>query len=955
VPRNSDRTLKVGLQTAQAEGRMLLIVGGSAGGKSRSAAEAARTLFGDYWLLCPRPTSLARLRELQIADLSPALVWLDDAERYDERAFRDTIDWLLRSRVTVIATIRRTEHQARMAKADFRYALGEALADKELVVEVPWPVIWTDQERALVGQHISYPPLLHAVAAGKSPSAWVVAGPALEDRLRDAEADDEWPTRYALLRAVLDWYRTGIAQPIPKSVATSLLQAYLTNQAKPTDIEDAFRWALESVLGSARTTSQSLLSETSTGDAFTVNDYIQDADARTARKAVPDGVWAEALRHATTDDARFAVGQAAGLQGNANVASQAFLPLASKRPDAPSLNLINSLEEFHFALKALRARAGGPSLGELSDRTERDGRVLGRDALADAFTRTDRLPAFNIVEAIAIACGVSPDEIQDWRSAWDRVALLQQSAPYRGLAAFEERDAAFFFGREEATMQVLARMSQQMDGDGLLIVSGVSGAGKSSLLRAGVLPRLRRAGLADAPWAASWSYLVFTPGRAPLDELAVRVALLAAADAATVRQELDANPVGFASTARRAALTQQGRSARNQEPPEPEQRLLLVVDQFEQLFTQCPDEAERQAFITALHAAATARQGPDQAPAAFVMLGVRADFEARCADYPQLAGAVQNRYLVTSMTDRQLRMAITEPARQVGSNVDDGLVEVLLHEVSTRQSASSPTVSRGPLSGAGLLPLLSHALDQAWRHRAGEVLTLADYERASGIEGAVADSAQRTYDHLTPGQQAAARRVFVRLTATTSDGIDTAARSSRAELSEGQSPAQARDLEAVLEAFATERLLTIAADTVAISHEVLLTAWPLLRDTWLAETHADRIVRTRLHNAAAEWNDSSRDSSYLYRGSLLEVAAGTAARISADTSRNPPLTQSELSFLNASDRAHRRSVHRRQSVIAILVIMIIITCVAVIVALNEASKGHQRAIMPSETHGSISL
>jgi hypothetical protein len=224
-----------------------------------------------------------------------------------------------------------------------------------------------------------------------------------------------------------------------------------------------------------------------------------------------------------------------------------------------------------------------------------------------------------------------------------------------------------------------------------------------------------------------------------------------------------------------------------------------VVDQFEQLFTQCPDEEQRRAFITALHAAATAGHGPDQAPAALVLLGVRADFEARCADYPQLASAVQDRYLVTSMTERQLRMAITEPARKAGSGVEDDLADVLLAEVRTRHRA---------FSGAGVLPLLSHALDQAWRSRTGDVLTLADYERTGGIEGAVADSAQRAYDGLSPSEQAAARQVFTRLTATSSDGVDTADRAARPELTEGKGPAGVRDVEAVLEAFAAERLLT---------------------------------------------------------------------------------------------------------------------------------------------------
>ena len=404
-------------------------------------------------------------------------------------------------------------------------------------------------------------------------------------------------------------------------------------------------------------------------------------------------------------------------------------------------------------------------------------------------------------------------------------------SPYRGLGAFEEQDAAFFFGRERDATELLERMSRQLQGAGLLVVSGVSGAGKSSLLRAGVLPRIRGAGLASAPESARWPCLVFTPGRSPLDELALRVAVLAGADAAAVRRGLDVDPAGFALTARQAALARSLEPGSAPDGPatgrhQPQLRLLLVVDQFEQVFTQCADQGERQAFITALHAAASAGYGPDGAPAALIVLGVRADFEARCAEYPQLASAVQNRYLVTAMTEVQLRMAITEPAKAAGSRVNDELVDVLLTDARIRQSGAA---------SAGVLPLLSYALDQAWRSRAGDALTLADYERTGGIEGAVANSAQRAYDRLTPRQQAAARQVFIRLAAATSDGADTAGRVPWAELTEGKNAAGVQDVETVLEVFAAERLLTLAADSVEISHEVLLTAWPLLRDTWLTE------------------------------------------------------------------------------------------------------------------------
>jgi transcriptional regulator with XRE-family HTH domain len=526
------------------------------------------------------------------------------------------------------------------------------------------------------------------------------------------------------------------------------------------------------------------------------------------------------------------------------------------------------------------------------------------------------------------------------RSAGPPPAVAATDSPYRGLRAFEEQDAELFFGREAATAQVLERMSQHVAGPGLLVVSGVSGAGKSSLLRAGVVPRVRACGLAAAPGAASWPCLVFTPTRAPLDELAVRVGLLAGADAAAVRRELEADPAGFALTARQAALARPAGPAvdladpaRNRDRPPPQQRrLLLVVDQFEELFTHCADEGQRRAFITALHAAATTGHGPDQTPASLAVLGVRADFEARCADYPELAGPVQDRYLVTAMTGRQLRMAITEPAKKAGSKADDDLTGVLLTEMRNSQPGTF---------GAGVLPLLSHALDQTWRSRTGETLTLVDYERTGGIEGAVAGSAQRVYDGLTSGEQTAARQVFLRLAATNSDGVDTADRATRAELTDGKSPADAQDVETVLEAFAAERLLTLAAGTVELSHEVLLTAWPLLRDTWLTDTRADRIVRTRLHTTAAEWAHHSRDPSYLYGGSLLQAATDTTTRIGADPARHP-LSQTETDFLHASDRAHHRTVRRRRRLIALLTALVLGLATATALAVRASQQVTQQ-------------
>lgn len=508
-------------------------------------------------------------------------------------------------------------------------------------------------------------------------------------------------------------------------------------------------------------------------------------------------------------------------------------------------------------------------------------------------------------------------------------------SPYRGLHAFGERDAVFFFGRESAATVVLERMSSHIDGSGLLVVSGVSGSGKSSLLQAGVLPRLRGTGLGMAPDAATWPCVSFSPGAAPLDELALAVAPAAGVDAADVRRGLDADSSQFALTVQQAARrASQWVAAPGRRQP----RVLLFIDQFEELFTQCHDEDERRGFLTALDAITT--PGREGAPAALIVLGLRADFEARCAAYPILTEAIQDRYLVTAMTDRQLRMAITEPAKKVAARVDDDLVEALLDEIKSHQSSRQATFDTSlDVYGAGVLPLLSHGLDQAWRIRAEPTrLTLADYERTGGIERAVADSAQRAYDTLNATQEVVAQRIFVQLTSTTAEGVTTANRVDREDLKLGETTS--RDVDAVLEAFVRERLLTLGTNSVQIAHEVLLTSWPLLRDTWLAETQADRVMRSRIRNATAEWVRHERDSAYLFSGSLLEQASDTAARIDATPLRHPRMRPDERAFLEESVLARRRATRRFQYTIAVITTLALLVISAGIIV-NVSNQRHK--------------
>jgi WD40 repeat protein len=586
--------------------------------------------------------------------------------------------------------------------------------------------------------------------------------------------------------------------------------------------------------------------------------------------------------------------------------------------------------------------------------------VLAETGVSAAFT-TD------IRDSMGVQVGQDNSQVNigyytTWLTVSDRVApppLATVSgaieSPYRGLNAFTENDGAFYFGREEASTELIERMSLLLDGPSLLVVSGASGAGKSSLLQAGVLHRIHSGGLVSVPEAATWPCLMFTPGSAPLDQLALGVAQVAGIDAAGVRRTLRDDLNGFVLNVRQAALTLppglgEEPSAR---PHQAARRLLLVVDQFERLFTRGAKESQQRAFIAAL--AASAARGADGPSAALVVLGVRADWEAECAEYSELKAAVQDRYLVTSMTERQLRLAITKPAETADAAVDEDLVAQLLAEVRARRTG---------VAVPGVLPLLSHALDQAWRSRprsrTREKLTLVDYERTGGIERAVADSAQSTYNELTAGQQAAAQAVFVRLTTTSADGVITADRATKAELTEGKSGAEVTDVTAVLESFAAKRLLTLSADTaetgrevvVEISHEVLLSTWPLMRDNWLGGPPADRAIRSRLRRVAAEWKQSGKngkppDPSYLYGGSLLQAAADVAAKVDTGHGRDLPLSPAERDFLHASETASRRLARWRGAAVvglAGLTVAALIATGLAVVNLIDADQQHISAL-----------
>ncbi len=426
------------------------------------------------------------------------------------------------------------------------------------------------------------------------------------------------------------------------------------------------------------------------------------------------------------------------------------------------------------------------------------------------------------------------------------------------------------------------------------MVAGASGAGKSSLLCAGLLPAVARGALA-IPGSAGWPRLAMTATGDPLDELAAQIATVSGADAGQLRATLATAPERFDLSARQAVLAgapgQPGQSG----------RLVLVVDQFEEIFRSSCGEDDRQAFITALHAAAARPWPASGSPPAVVILGVRGDFLVRCADYPLLRSAVSEPFLVTAMTEPELRRAITEPARAVGASVDGDLTDALLRELHGQ--------ARG---GMAALPLLSHALAETWDKRDGARLTVAAYGRTGGIEHAVATSAQAVYDALRPAERPVARAIFTRLASVSEDGTEVSSPATREELAAGHSGSGA--VTAIVEGFAQRRLLTVDGDIVQLAHEALLRTWPLLRQ-WLADDQAKLQVAARLRHASRDWDEHGRDNAYLYSGRRLEAAREATGELGAG--------KLEHAFLAMSERSGRRRQSLRRAIAASLAVLLI--------------------------------
>ncbi|MGV9356891.1 nSTAND1 domain-containing NTPase [Streptomyces misionensis] len=508
--------------------------------------------------------------------------------------------------------------------------------------------------------------------------------------------------------------------------------------------------------------------------------------------------------------------------------------------------------------------------------------------------------------------------------------------PYRGLASYRREDARWFFGRERSTNALIAQLRTAGRTGGLVMLVGASGAGKSSLLNAGLVPAigagaLAGPGLAPRPDCAAGQptpVVQLVPGADPLAELVRSVPDLApvaaearaAERAAAARQEAGENPGAGGDAPRIVRAAREAVTAWADREAPPGVRPVVIVDQFEEAFTLCPDEADRRTFIQLLHACCTPPFGAAGPAPVLVVLGIRADFYEQCLGYPELADALQHRHMVLSpLTSGELRDAVTGPAKAVGLELEPGLAELIVREVS----ADGP---RGA-HDAGVLPLLSHALLATWQRRKAGRLTLAGYRAAGGIQGAVAATAERAWSGLDPAARTAARLLLLRLVRLGEDTVATRRRGTRRQLA--QESADPGKTEESLEALVRARLVTLDADTVEITHEALLHAWPRLRH-WIDDNRNDHLLRQRLEEDGRAWEDSDRDSSLLYRGSRLEQARAWA-RSAGDTY----LTRSAVEFLAASVRLRKRTVWLSRAAVAALVVLALVAGGSAVIAWQQ--------------------
>ena len=432
--------------------------------------------------------------------------------------------------------------------------------------------------------------------------------------------------------------------------------------------------------------------------------------------------------------------------------------------------------------------------------------------------------------------------------------------PYKGLRSFAAIDAVDFFGRERLVERLIARLGGSGTRGRFIAVVGPSGSGKSSVVKAGLLPAIRRGAL---PLSGSWFTIEMTPATHPFEQLEDALLNVAVNPPPSLLEQL----VGDQGLQRAVSRVL----------PADGSQLLLLIDQFEELFTQV-DTAAANRFLAGLVSAVTDEQSRIR-----VIVTLRADFYDRPLQHRALGELLRDgTEIVTPMTPVDLERAITCPAEPLGITFEPALVAALVREVTDRP---------------GALPLLQYTLTEMFDHRRGNRIDYATYEELGGVSGTLVTCAEGLLASLGDEADSVARQVFLRLVTLNEGGEDTRRRVLRSEVEDLDLDRLL--LRAVLDTFGRHRLLSFDRDpitrspTVEISHEALLTEWTRLRD-WIDGARHDVRVQRRLAEAMREWIAADRADSYLLRGGLIEQVHGWV------TSTSVQLSAAEQAFLDAS-------------------------------------------------------
>jgi WD40 repeat protein/transcriptional regulator with XRE-family HTH domain len=499
--------------------------------------------------------------------------------------------------------------------------------------------------------------------------------------------------------------------------------------------------------------------------------------------------------------------------------------------------------------------------------------------------------------------------------------------PYKGLNYFDEADADLFLGREELTAKLTKRIFsmtsiRHSNQTRFLAIVGASGSGKSSLVRAGLVPALR--------WdkqSADWHFHVITPTTHPLESLATSLTLetRSVTTTATLIDDLIKDERTLHLFARRKLQS------------DVNSHLLLVVDQFEEMFSLCRSKDERASFIGTLLRAASEADGP-----VIVVITLRADFYAHCAKYRQLREALAgNQEYIGAMNSRELRRAIEEPAKQGHWEIEEGLIDMLLHDVGHEP---------------GALPLLSHALMETWERRRARTMTLGGYASSGGVRGAIAETAETVFtDQFTREQQSIARRIFLRLTELGDDtsAVDTRRRANLEELI--LNPEDAESTRAVLKTLADARLISLDEKTAEVAHEALIREWPALQG-WLEENRERLRLQRQLTEAAQEWLEMERTSDLLFRGARLEQFKtwNQKAELALSKLENDFL-QASLDHANEQENKKAEQERTRRNLQRSLVVVLSIGLVISAVLAIFAFSAQRQAALSAAEFRSIAL